>query len=223
MHGRDWVPRRDTRRPTDGLGVDPRTPPRRHIRPHRRAHHRAGRRRGSRSRRGGPARADHRRRAGGGDRDRPPSPPGDAAGPGRGAPGAGPRPARRRHPEHLQRHPDRGGAAGGVRARPGRGHAQPGAAAPARAGGARRDAHAALRAPAGGAQTAPLDVLVERLGDALSGQTDTSVDVRVDRDLDLPPDVKVVALPRHTGGVQQHRQARARLRGERARRAAGDG
>ena len=41
-------------------------------------------------------------------------------------------------------------------------------------------------------QTAPLDVLVERLGDALSGQTDLSVDLRVDEDLDLPPDVKVV-------------------------------
>jgi signal transduction histidine kinase len=41
-------------------------------------------------------------------------------------------------------------------------------------------------------QTAPLDVLVERLGDALAGQTDLSVDVRVDPDLDLPPAVKVV-------------------------------
>jgi signal transduction histidine kinase len=41
-------------------------------------------------------------------------------------------------------------------------------------------------------QTAPLDVLVERLGDALAGQTDISVDVRVAEGLDLPPDVKVV-------------------------------
>jgi signal transduction histidine kinase len=41
-------------------------------------------------------------------------------------------------------------------------------------------------------QTAPLDVLVERLGDALAGQTDLSVDVHVDEGLDLPPDVKVV-------------------------------
>ncbi len=40
-------------------------------------------------------------------------------------------------------------------------------------------------------QTAPLDVLVERLGDALSGQTDISVNVCVDEALALPPDVKV--------------------------------
>jgi len=41
-------------------------------------------------------------------------------------------------------------------------------------------------------QTAPLEVLVERLGDALSGQTDLSVDIRVAEDLDLSADVKVV-------------------------------
>jgi signal transduction histidine kinase len=41
-------------------------------------------------------------------------------------------------------------------------------------------------------QTAPLDVLVERLGDALSGQTDISVDISVAEKLDLSPDVKVV-------------------------------
>jgi signal transduction histidine kinase len=41
-------------------------------------------------------------------------------------------------------------------------------------------------------RTAPLDVLIERLSDALAGQTYISVDVRVDEGLDLPPDVKVV-------------------------------
>ena len=41
-------------------------------------------------------------------------------------------------------------------------------------------------------ETAPLDALIERLGDALAGQTQIDVDVEVDEALDLPPDVKIV-------------------------------
>ena len=41
-------------------------------------------------------------------------------------------------------------------------------------------------------ETAPLDGLLERLGDALGGQTQVDVDVEVDKALDLPPDVKIV-------------------------------
>ena len=41
-------------------------------------------------------------------------------------------------------------------------------------------------------ETAPLDGLLERLGDALGGQTQVTVDVEVDEALDLPPDVKIV-------------------------------
>ncbi len=40
--------------------------------------------------------------------------------------------------------------------------------------------------------SAPLDTLLERLGDALGGQIDIVVDVHVDPALDLPPDVKIV-------------------------------
>ena len=41
-------------------------------------------------------------------------------------------------------------------------------------------------------ETAPLDVLLERLGDALEGQMKVDVDVEVDKAMELPPDVKVV-------------------------------
>jgi signal transduction histidine kinase len=41
-------------------------------------------------------------------------------------------------------------------------------------------------------ETAPLDALLERLGDALGGQTQASVDVVVDAATDLPPEVKIV-------------------------------
>jgi signal transduction histidine kinase len=41
-------------------------------------------------------------------------------------------------------------------------------------------------------ETAPLDALLERLGDALAGQTQVAVDVKVDEALDLPADVKIV-------------------------------
>ena len=41
-------------------------------------------------------------------------------------------------------------------------------------------------------ETAPLDGLLERLGDALAGQTQVTVDVEVDQAMDLPPDVKIV-------------------------------
>ena len=41
-------------------------------------------------------------------------------------------------------------------------------------------------------ETAPLDTLFERLGDALEGQIDIVVDIEVDTALDLPPDVKIV-------------------------------
>jgi signal transduction histidine kinase len=39
-------------------------------------------------------------------------------------------------------------------------------------------------------ETAPLDALIERLGDALAGQAQIDVDIEVD-DVDLPPDVKI--------------------------------
>jgi signal transduction histidine kinase len=39
-------------------------------------------------------------------------------------------------------------------------------------------------------ETAPLDALIERLGDALAGQTQLDVDIEID-DVDLPPDVKI--------------------------------
>lgn len=41
-------------------------------------------------------------------------------------------------------------------------------------------------------ETAPLDGLLERLGDALGGQTNATVDVEVDQTMDLPPDIKIV-------------------------------
>jgi signal transduction histidine kinase len=41
-------------------------------------------------------------------------------------------------------------------------------------------------------RAAPLDTLLERLGDVLAGQADIAVDVRVDQGIDLPPDVKIV-------------------------------
>ena len=39
-------------------------------------------------------------------------------------------------------------------------------------------------------ETAPLDALIERLGDALAGQAQIDVDIEID-DVDLPPDVKI--------------------------------
>ena len=66
-------------------------------------------------------------------------------------------------------------------------------------------------------QMAPLDALLERLGDALAGQTDVDVEVQVAEDRPAPRR-QDRPLPRHPGGVQQHLQARARDQGEGARR-----
>jgi signal transduction histidine kinase len=41
-------------------------------------------------------------------------------------------------------------------------------------------------------ESAPLDALLERLGDALGGQTQVAVDIEADETVDLPPDVKIV-------------------------------
>ena len=41
-------------------------------------------------------------------------------------------------------------------------------------------------------ESAPLAALLERLGDALGGQTQIAVDIEVDETVDLPPDVKIV-------------------------------
>jgi signal transduction histidine kinase len=40
-------------------------------------------------------------------------------------------------------------------------------------------------------ETAPLEALLERLGDALGGQTQAEIDVQVELDLDLPRDVRI--------------------------------
>jgi signal transduction histidine kinase len=61
-------------------------------------------------------------------------------------------------------------------------------------------------------ETAPLDALLERLGDALAGQADIEVDVQADEDLGLPADVKV-ALYRVTqesfSNIAKHARATA--------------
>ena len=145
------------------------------------------------------------------DRDRPPAPPDQAGGRG-GAPGAGARPARRGDAEHLQRHPDRRGAAGRVGARPGRG-------APATSSACGGSCAPPWRRCARCCSSSGRPRSSRRRWTRCSSPSATrsagrsrSPSTSGRRRRRPAPGRQDRLLPRDAGGVQQHRQARARAR-----------